>query len=258
MRTSAIYCGDCQRVLGDTNEFPDGCVDLIYLDPPFFSSRQYEVLWEDGYELRAFEDRWKGGIENYIAWMEPKLRECHRVLKRTGTMYLHCDWHASHHLKLLMDKIYGQSNMINEVIWKRSSAHADAKQGARHFGRVHDVILVYECGDEKGRVWNTQYGPYDEGYTNEFYKYVEESRPPIPAWHPFRGPASGLEMWRRDIEGDLKPLVPSLSPRGRGGYYTQNGIEEIKCWVERESGIKFQARTLRRSLPRSSAWPLRS
>ena len=63
-------------------------IDLIYADPPFFSNKAYEVLWGDGYELRAFEDRWKGGINNYVAWMEPKLKECHRVLKETGSMYL--------------------------------------------------------------------------------------------------------------------------------------------------------------------------
>ena len=67
LKTNAIYCGDCQHVLGNTLEFPSECVDLIYVDPPFFSNRQYEVLWEDDYELRAFEDRWKGGIENYLA-----------------------------------------------------------------------------------------------------------------------------------------------------------------------------------------------
>ena len=104
-KPNAIYCGDCKKVLA---QFPEGSVDMIYVDPPFFSNRQYEVLWGDGYELRAFEDRWKGGIENYIAWMEPKLRECRRVLKDTGTMYLHCDWHANAHLRILMDKIFGE------------------------------------------------------------------------------------------------------------------------------------------------------
>ena len=71
-RTNAIYCGDCQRILRD---FPEECVDLIYVDPPFFSNKQYEILWGNGYELRSFEDRWQGDILNYIAWMEPKIRE---------------------------------------------------------------------------------------------------------------------------------------------------------------------------------------
>ena len=82
-KTNSIYCGDCKEVL---SHFPDKSVDLIYVDPPFFSNRNYEVSWGDGYELRAFEDRWKGGGENYILWMEPKIRECHRVLKDTGSI----------------------------------------------------------------------------------------------------------------------------------------------------------------------------
>lgn len=112
--TKAIYCGDCKDVLF---EVPEKSVDLIYVDPPFFSNRHYEVLWGDGYEVRAFEDRWKGGIENYIAWMEDRLRECYRVLKETGSMYLHCDWHANAHLRILMDKIFGESNFRNEIVW---------------------------------------------------------------------------------------------------------------------------------------------
>jgi adenine specific DNA methylase Mod len=88
---------------------------LIYADPPFFSNRQHEILWGDGYEMRAFQDRWKGGIQNCVAWMEDKLRECERVLKSTGTIYLHCDWHAGHYLKVLMDHIF-QERLVNEII----------------------------------------------------------------------------------------------------------------------------------------------
>jgi len=104
MEINAIYEGDNLEVL---SKFPDNSVDLIYADPPFFSNKQYEIIWKDGAEIRAFEDRWKGGIENYIAWMEPRIREMHRVLKDTGSMYLHCDWHANAHLRILMDKIFG-------------------------------------------------------------------------------------------------------------------------------------------------------
>ncbi len=106
-QTNIIYCGDCRDVL---RRFPEKCVDLIYADPPFFSNQQYEIIWGDGYEIRAFEDRWKGGINNYIAWMEERVAECYRVLKDTGSMYLHCDWHAGHYLKVMMDRVFGDSN----------------------------------------------------------------------------------------------------------------------------------------------------
>ncbi len=144
MKKNAIYCGQAAKVLGDTLEFPDESVDLIYMDPPFFSNRNYEVLWGDGYELRAFEDRWQGGIENYIAWMEPTIRECYRVLKPTGSIILHCDWHANAHLRLLMDRIFGESNFVNDVVW----CYDTSGRSKRYFNRKHDTIFVYSKGKD--------------------------------------------------------------------------------------------------------------
>jgi DNA modification methylase len=157
MQTNAIYCGDCQNVLGNTVEFPDGSVDLIYIDPPFFSNKHYEVLWGDGYELRAFADRWKGGVENYIAWMDGKLRECYRVLKENGTMYLHCDWHANAHLRILMDKIFGESHFRNEIAWCYSGGGIPRSD----FPRKHDTIFRYVKGTDP--TFNTEYRRYSQG-----------------------------------------------------------------------------------------------
>ena len=137
METNVIYCGDCRKVM--MNHIPDESVDLIYLDPPFFSNKKYEVIWGDGYEIRSFEDRWKGGIENYRAWMEDKLRECHRVLKPTGSMYLHCDWHANAHLRILMDDIFGHNNFRNEIVW----CYTIGGKSKKMFGRKHDTIFFY-------------------------------------------------------------------------------------------------------------------
>jgi len=168
-QTNTIYCGDCRDIL---LRFPENSVDLIYADPPFFSNRRYEVIWGDGYELRAFEDRWKGGINNYVSWMMERLRECKRVLKDTGVLYLHLDHHASHYMKVELDKLFGETNFINEIIWKRHfGGHSDSKQGAKHFGRSHDVILLYS---KTGKyTWNQQYEPFSKEYLDAFYKYVE-------------------------------------------------------------------------------------
>jgi DNA modification methylase len=136
MRVNTIYCGDATEVMA---RFPENSVDLIYVDPPFFSNRRYEVVWGNNYELRSFEDRWKGGIENYIAWMEPKLRECHRLLKSTGSMYLHCNWYASASLRYLMDKIFGEANFKNEIIWHYHTGGVSK----RNWARKHDNILFY-------------------------------------------------------------------------------------------------------------------
>jgi DNA modification methylase len=137
METNVIYCGDNTEVM--RGYIPSGSVDLIYADPPFFSNRNYEVIWGDGYELRSFEDRWKGGIHNYIAWMKPRIQECHRVLKRTGSMYLHCDWHANAHLRLLMDKVFGENNFLNEIVW----CYEIGGKSKSYFGRKHDIIFFY-------------------------------------------------------------------------------------------------------------------
>lgn len=168
MDTNIIYCGDCAEVM--RTYVLDNSIDLIYADPPFFSNKAYEVLWGDGYELRAFEDRWKGGINNYLAWMEPKLKECHRVLKSTGSMYLHCDWHASHHLKILMDKIFND-RLINEIVWKRTSAHT-GEGLVKAYGQVHDVILFYSKGDKY--TFNPQYVPLGKDYVEKFYRNVDK------------------------------------------------------------------------------------
>lgn len=165
LETGVLHCGDNRRVLA---EFPDECVDLIYLDPPFFSNRNYEVIWGDEEEVRSFEDRWEGGIHVYMEWMAQRLVELHRVLKRTGTMYLHCDPSASHYLKVRADGIFGGKRFLNEIAWKRFSGKNDPKR----FGRSHDLILVYT--KSAGYTWNVQYGPFEDDYVDDNYRYIEE------------------------------------------------------------------------------------
>lgn len=165
--TRVIYCGDN---LDQLPKLPDGCVDLIYIDPPFNSNRNYEVFWGETKEKRAFEDR-HASTAAYIDFMRPRCVELARVLKKTGSFYYHCDWHASHYVKVMLDQIMGEGNFINEIIWKRQSSHNDAKQGSKHLGRVHDTIFLYAgTGDY---TFEHQYKPYDAGYIEKFYKHVE-------------------------------------------------------------------------------------
>lgn len=136
METNLIYCGDNLEVLA---KVPEKSVDLIYADPPFFSNKTYEIIWGNGAEMKVYEDRWKGGINVYIEWMKERLWQCYRVLKDTGSMYLHCDWHANHRLRVAMDSIFGDSNFRNEIVWC-------FRQGGRSnkmFGRKHETILFY-------------------------------------------------------------------------------------------------------------------
>lgn len=140
MEVGSIYEGDNLEIL---SKFPGKSVDLIYADPPFFSNKHYEVIWDDGAEIRAFQDRWKGGIEHYIGWMEPRIRECQRVLKDTGSMFLHCDWHANAHLRQMMDKIFGENKFINEIIW----CYETGGRATSFFPKKHDVIFWYSKTD---------------------------------------------------------------------------------------------------------------
>src|SRR3989344_9607058 len=131
-----LYLGDNLQVL---RSLPSKSVDLIYIDPPFFSGRNYNLIWGDDNELRTFGDIWEDGMPSYLEWMNARLWEMARVLKDTGSIYVHCDWHASHYLKTELDKIFGYENFVNEVIWKYSwGLHVDTR-----WNRKHDVLLFY-------------------------------------------------------------------------------------------------------------------
>ena len=165
--TRVIYCGDN---LDQLQKLPAACVDLIYIDPPFNSNRNYEVFWGETKETRAFDDR-HANTQAYIDYMRPRCIELARVLKKTGSFYYHCDWHASHYVKVMLDQIFGENNFVNEIIWKRQSAHNDAKQGSKHLGRVHDSIFFYAVGDDY--TFKHLYKEYDPEYVEQFYRYTE-------------------------------------------------------------------------------------
>lgn len=164
---NTLICGDNLKALDDL--IKEGVkVDLIYLDPPFFSNRHYEVIWGDEAEVRSFKDRWAGGISVYIEWMRERISKMYEVLKDTGSFYLHCDWHASHYLKIMCDDIFGHRKFQNEIVWKRVSAHNDPKK----WGRVHDTILFYVKSDIY--TWNPIFTEYDPAYLEMFLDSTDE------------------------------------------------------------------------------------
>ena len=134
---NTLYCGDNLKIL--QKEIKKESIDLIYIDPPFFSNKQYEVVWGDEAEIRSFKDRWAGGIENYIIWMRPRVEAMYGLLKPSGSFYLHCDWHANAHLRIMMDEIFGYHNFRNEIVW----CYRGAGYPKKDFGRRHDIILRY-------------------------------------------------------------------------------------------------------------------
>lgn len=203
---NTLYYGDNLKVLRDY--IASESVDLIYLDPPFNSSRSYNVLFKDesgresDAQIKAFDDTWHWGEEAhttynalvtdapervstamqalyaligtnqmlaYLVMMTARLVELHRVLKPTGSLYLHCDPTASHYLKVILDTIFGANNFRNEIIWTRTSSHNSAKR----YGPIHDVILFFSKSESF--TWHQQYTAYDEEYINNFYRYVDEN-----------------------------------------------------------------------------------
>jgi len=159
-----IYCGDNLTWL---KKFPDKVIDLIYLDPPFFSNRHYEVIFNDSEEIRSFEDHWKGGINHYIEWMRERVFELHRVLKDTGSFYLHCDWHASHYLKVMTDGIFGYRNFLNEITWSYETYQGNVK---KYFARKHDILLLYVKNTKKYTFHQQQNGNYEESINYKRWK----------------------------------------------------------------------------------------
>jgi DNA modification methylase len=209
VETQVIYCGDN---LSKLPTMPDACVDLIYIDPPFNSNRNYEVFWGETKEKRAFEDRHES-TRAYIDFMRPRCVQLARVLKKTGSFYYHCDWHASHYVKMMLDQIFGENNFQNEIVWQRTSAHNDPKQ----YGRVHDTIFFYTKG--KTWTWNQQYETPDERYFGA---------------HDFEVDALGIKFRKQDLtankpggdtEYEWKGVRP---PKGRYWAYSRAKMEELE------------------------------
>ncbi len=206
-KTNVLYFGDNLDIL--RKYIPDESIDLIYLDPPFNSNRDYNILFKENggleseAQIKAFSDTWHwstksaqsayhdvvlkgpprvgqlleslykaiGGndVMAYLAMMTIRLIELHRALKPTGSLYLHCDTTASHYLKIVLDQIFGPVNFRNEIVWKRTSAHSDAKR----YSKVSDSILFYSKSDNF--VWNSPRTKYDEAYLESHYRNVDGS-----------------------------------------------------------------------------------
>ncbi|MDR0602889.1 MAG: site-specific DNA-methyltransferase, partial [Bacteroidales bacterium] len=164
-------------ILGDNLEIlrtmESETVDLIYLDPPFFSNRTYEVIWGDEGEKRSFEDRFAGGIDHYIHWLKLRVREMHRVLKPTGSIFLHCDWHADAYIRVhILDTVFGKSNFRNEIVW----CYKSRPQSKKYFGRKHDSIFFYSKSENYTFNWKKVVRPLSETTISKYRLKDENGR----------------------------------------------------------------------------------
>jgi site-specific DNA-methyltransferase (adenine-specific) len=254
----------------------DETIDLIYLDPPFNSNATYNVLFsqQDGTQsaaqIQAFEDTWRwdenaarayeltveqgGSVADalrafrmllgnsnmmaYLAMMAPRLVELHRVLKDTGSLYLHCDPTASHYLKVLLDSIFGPEFFRNEIIWKRQSAHSDAVG----YGSVHDVILFYI--KSTNATWNSVFQEYNSEYVEKYYRYQDADG---RKWMSGDLSAAGLsgggyEYEWKGVVREWRCPIETMEKLDRENriYYTKNGIARIKRYLDEAKGLPAQ------------------
>jgi site-specific DNA-methyltransferase (adenine-specific) len=270
-----LYFGDNLKILRD--HIPVSSIDLIYLDPPFNSKATYSMLFkepggeESPAQIATFEDTWKWGRESdqafhevvtlapkkladlmealrsflgvnnmmaYLTMMAVRLVEMHRVLKPTGSIYLHCDPTASHYLKLIMDAIFGVMNFRNEITWKRTSAHNDPKR----YGRNTDIIFFYSKSNHY--TWNQLFQPHGPEYQARFRKFDADGR----AWADDNLTAKGLTGGGYDYEyKGVRSLwrVPEetmrrLDAEGRL-HFTKAGGIRLKRYLNEVKGVVLQA-----------------
>jgi len=248
-----LYFGDNLDIL--RKYVPDESVDLIYLDPPFNSNATYNVLFHEksgensAAQITAFEDTWQWSQESeyafqeisrespkkladliqafrmflgqndmmaYLTMMAQRMSELYRVLKPTGSIYLHCDPTASHYLKLLIDAVFGNKNFRNEIIWKRTTSHGDSKQGAQHYGRVHDTILFYSKTDDY--IWNTSFMPFSSTQIEQQYYKVD------PSGRRYRLVTPTAKKPGGDTSYEWKGVRP---PEGRYWAYTRDKMKDM-------------------------------
>ncbi|MCL2247525.1 MAG: hypothetical protein FWC10_10550 [Lentimicrobiaceae bacterium] len=165
-------------ILGDNLEIlkgiQDETVDLVYLDPPFFSNRNYEVIWGDTGEIRSFQDRWSGGIIHYIDWLKERVEQMHRILKFTGSLFLHCDWHANAYIRVhILDRIFGENNFRNEIVWKRKTGRGETNHKSSQFGTEVDSIYFYT--KSKNNYFESQFSFDVEGYDDYVAKFFNKT-----------------------------------------------------------------------------------
>ena len=281
-----VWTGDNLDILRGLNS---ETADLIYLDPPFNSNRTYAApigsqaagaAFKDTWTLSDLDVAWLGliadehpalykvieaaalthgkGMQSYLTMMAVRLLEMRRLLKSTGSLHLHCDPTASHYLKMLMDAVFGAGLFLNEMTWKRSSAHSDTKQGMRRAGKIRDVLLVYtKTGDY---VWNPQYTPYTEDYLRAEYRHVTPqgrryketdltaAKPGGDTeyeWHVKR-PLGAKARWSADLAGEHLDPQPGWEYKAvrpyRGRYWAYSRSNVIGFWneerlIHRETGM---------------------
>jgi len=205
-----LYIGDCLTIL---DIIPEENIDLVYIDPPFYSQKAYEIFLNNNAPRMAFEDRWKGGINTFIDYLIERIKKLYKVLKPTGSIYIHLDWHIVHYIKVEMDKIFGYHKFRNEIAWCYRTGGIPRKG----YPRKHDTLLFYTKG--KQFTFNPEYMPYtpgtiQRGLTKVKGKYFDKG---------LRKEGTPILDWWTDIQKILSPTAKEMQ-----GYTTQKPIKLLE------------------------------
>ena len=220
-----VWCRDNLEIM---KSIPDDYVDLIYLDPPYFT----QTNWKNG-DI-GFSDNWKS-MNEYLKFMELRFIEMHRILKPTGSIYLHVDHHAVFELKVIMDDIFGKKNFINDIVW----TYSGRETAQPRFPHKHDTILLYSKSKEY--TFNTLYKPYRKEYIETFFKNDDDDGKGKYQTQP-DGKGGRYKQYLNDMEGqvindvwdDIKPLN-NFGRQQNLKYPTQKPIELLKRIIETSS-----------------------
>jgi len=206
LEPNRLFWGDNLHVM---RQLPSESIDLIYIDPPFFSGRQYNLVWGDQNELRSFSDIWEDGLPGYLVWLNARLYEMKRLLRKSGSIYVHLDHHAAQYVKVELDRIFGYDNFMNEIIWSFALGGSSKK----YFQRKHHNIFLY------AKSLNSVY----------FYQPFDQATSTLLAGKP----KGARDVWRTTDEDDHSTLLDAwpdqlieftLSnqhPERKDGYPTQ-------------------------------------
>lgn len=241
-----------------------GKVNLIYIDPPFDTGADFsftatvpddpDASADDSFaftkepsiiEQKAYRDTWGRGLESYLQWFYETIVLLHELLHETGSIYVHLDYHVGHYAKLALDEVFGIDNFQSEIVWKRSSAHSDTKQGMTQYGRVVDTILFYTKSSTW--TWNQQHQAYDAQYVEAKYSYSD------PDGRRFKSTDLTAAKPGGDTEYEWKGKRP---PKGRYWayskanmqkmeaegrlHYTTTGFPRLKHYLDEMAGVPLQ------------------
>lgn len=241
-----LFWGDNLQVLSHLLKDYRGAIDLIYIDPPFDSKADYVKKVKlkgqqiDGeqqsiLEEKQYTDIWEN--DEYLQFMYERLLIMKELLAEEGSIYLHCDWHRVHYLRCLMDEVFGEENCVNEIIWKRTSAHSDSGK----YGINHDDILFYKKTSQI--TWNLQHQEYSKDYLERFSHSDADGRKWTDGPLTAKGlSGGGYEYEYKGIKGFWRCPLETMKKLDKGDklYFTNNGGIRIKRYLDEVYGIQLQ------------------